>query len=337
MKYKQILATIVSVIVIILVFSLHHFIKTKKIDFLSNGGFNRNYLPIQSELKLVAPSLETLYRFSHSNNTNFAIGHCDQSLVKITYENGLLEFKPIQKIPVFANSEYFSDDINENIYILNKNNLITTRVKLFPGFSKRIISKKEQLGLGIEPVIFSDNKLICVRATYKKWHFKFQNNILQSKNKLRFTKLVDQGSIKHFSLNNTFIYVSLFTNEIIQFDSSFNVICQAKTIDTVTLRPKIKEINNSLVFSSPPRVTNYDFFISKNKLFVRSIVKSNRETDFNKKVVFDIYEINRKFKYKGSFFLKNPNKDYPTDMHLLNNNNLLLLYENRIEVFNFKI
>ncbi|CAM4161587.1 hypothetical protein EWU23_08645 [Cytophagaceae bacterium 50C-KIRBA] len=337
MKFKRILAAIVSVIVIILGYSLHHFIKTKKTHFLSNGGFDRNYLPIQSELKLVAPSLETLYRFSHSNNTNFTIGHCDKSLVKITYENDLLEFTPIRNIPVFANSEYFSDDTNENIYILNKNNLITTRVKLFPGFSKRIISKNEQLGQGIEPVIFSDNKLICVRATNKKWHFQFQHNKLLSKNKMTLIKLVDQGSIKHFTLNNTFIYVSLFSNEIIQFDSTFNVICQAKTIDTIRLKPKTKEINNSLVFSSPPRVSNYDFFISKNQLFIRSIVKSNREIDFKKKIVFDIYDINKKFKYVGSFFLEHPNEDYPTDMHLLNNNNLLLLYENRIEVFNIKI
>lgn len=337
MKFKHILATIISVIVIILSYSLYHFIKTKKTHFLSNGGFNRKYLPIQSELKFVSPSLETLYRFSHSSNTNFAIGHCDKSLVKITYENNRLEFIPIRNISVFANCEYFSDDSNENIYLLNKNNLITTSIKLFPGYSKRIVSKNEQLDKGIEPVIFRDNKLICVRATNKKWHFQFQHNKLKSNNILNLIKLVDQGSIKHFAFNNTFIYVSLFSNEIIQFDSTFNLICQGKTIDTIKLKPKAKEINNSLVFSSPPRVTNYDFFISKNQLFVRSIVKSNQESDFKKKIVFDIYDVNKRFKYIGSFFLEHENEDYPTDMHLLNNNNLLFLYENRIEVFNIKI
>lgn len=337
MKLNRILTAIAPIIVIILGYGLHDFVKTKKTVFLSNGGFSRNYLPIQFELKLVAPALETLYRFSNSNNTNFAIGHCDKSLVKITYENDHLKFTQIRNISVFANNEYFSDDTNENIYILNKNNLITTRIKPFPGFSKRVVSKNEQLGQGIEPVIFRDDKLICLKATNKKWHFQFQHNELLSKNKLTLIKLVDQGSIKHFTLNNTFIYVSLFSNEIIQFDSTFNVFCQAKTIDTISLKPKTKEINNSLVFSSPPRVTNYDFFISQNQLFVRSIVKSNREIDFKKKIVFDIYDINKKFKYAGSFFLQHSNEDYPTDMHLLNNNNLLLLYENRIEVFYIKI
>ena len=297
MKFKHILATIISVIVIILSYSLYHFIKTKKTHFLSNGGFNRKYLPIQSELKFVSPSLETLYRFSHSSNTNFAIGHCDKSLVKITYENNRLEFIPIRNISVFANCEYFSDDSNENIYLLNKNNLITTSIKLFPGYSKRIVSKNEQLDKGIEPVIFRDNKLICVRATNKKWHFQFQHNKLKSNNILNLIKLVDQGSIKHFAFNNTFIYVSLFSNEIIQFDSTFNLICQGKTI----------------------------------------IVKSNQESDFKKKIVFDMYDVNKRFKYIGSFFLEHENEDYPTDMHLLNNNNLLFLYENRIEVFNIKI
>lgn len=337
MKFKRILAAIVSVIVIILGYSLHHYLKTKKTDFLSNGGFNRNYLPIQSELKLVAPSLETLYRFSHSSNTNFAIGYCDKSLVKITFENGLLKFTPINNLPIFSNCEYFGDDINENIYVQNANNVITTSVKLFHGFAKRIISKKEQLEKGIEPVIFRNNEIICARFPKGKWQFRFQNIRNPVENNLNFFKLINQGSIKHFPSNNTFIYVSLFTNEIIEFDSTFNLIRQAKTIDTIKLKPKAKEINNSLIFSSPPRVTNYDFFISKKQLFVRSIVKSNQESDFKKKIVFDIYDINKRFKYIGSFFLKHENEDYPTDMHLLNNNNLLLLYENRIEVFNITI
>ena len=227
MNRKTIYTALILATVTMIGFSLYYFVNDKKVAFYSEGGFNRHYLPISSELKLVAPLLEDedIYRFSNSTNSDFAIGLLKKSLVKITFEDDKLISKTIYNVPIFPKNEYFSDDTNENIYVLTMDHLITNSLKLYPGYSKRINNTSKFNSKNFEPVIFENNQLICARGNKEKWHFQFQNSRHINKNKMSLTKLVDQGKIQHDAPSNTFIYVSLFSNEIVQYDSVFNINC----------------------------------------------------------------------------------------------------------------
>ena len=334
-SYKRIICALC--LVLAACFSIIYYIKFKKEKFYSNGGFERTYLPINSQLIFANTSNKNIYRFSNSSNTKYALGFTENSFLKLTFSGNMLREIPVRGIIHYPNNEYFNDDSNNNIYVVTNNTLITKQAF---GPDNEYYKTKSSVNFNrplFEPIIFNNDKIICLRANTKKWKFQFQNSAKKNNEKEQLIKLVDQGEIKFSKQDKTFIYVSLFSNEIVQYDTLFNIILRAKTIDTVTTKPRVTENQNNLIFSSAPRITNYDFFILKDKLFVRSIVKSNNDVDFKNKVMFDIYKIDKKFKYVGSFFLKKTNTSVPTDMHMLSNNNLILLYENSIEIFKIKL
>ncbi|NQW77659.1 MAG: hypothetical protein HQ448_12690 [Cytophagales bacterium] len=337
-NFKGSLRIICALCLLTICFPIAYYIRFKKERYYSNGGFIRTYLPIKSQLLHVSTSNKNIYRFSNSSNSNYVLGFRENSFLKLTFSGNILREIPVRGIIHYPNNAYFNDDINNNMYIVTNNTIVTKQVI---GNNHANYKTKSTVNFNsnlFEPLIFNNNKIICLRALTKKWAFQFQN-LAERKNNVKehLVKLVDQGEIKFNKQNKTFIYVSLFSNEIVQYDTLFNIIHRAKTIDTVATKPRVTEYQNSMIFSSPPRVTNYDFFISKDKLFVRSIVKSNNDVDFKKKVVFDIYKIDENFKYVGSFFINKINTSVPTDMHMLNNNILLLLYENSIEIFKIKL
>lgn len=317
------------------------YLKDKKERYYSNGGFERKYIYKYKFLLIQnLPLIHEFTNFIQSSNPNFVIAEGENKLFKITISSNTkingLNIKPINYLPKYGNNIYFVDEFKNFIYVLNdkSSNLISYDLA---NDKNQILTSKVLLNkLNIkqyEPVIINKNQIICAKENINKFDFKFINPNTNLKSKNSFKKLIDQGQLSYLQNDNLFVYVSLFSHEILKLDSNLNQIELGHTIDTISKKPKVKFFNNSILFSSSPRVTNYDFFTLKNKIFVRSIVSSNRESDFKHIIVFDIYDIKNRFKYLGSVSLKNENNDYPTDMHLLNNKILILLYEKFISVY----
>ncbi|MHA8080664.1 hypothetical protein VR610_05845 [Aquirufa regiilacus] len=312
------------------------YLRFKKEIYYSNGGFERKYTK-EYKFSLIQhlPLIHRFTNFIQSSNPNFVIAEGENKLFKITiptnYNTNGLIIEPINYLPKFGNNIYYTDEFNNLIYALNEKSSQLLPFDLEK--HKTQIINKEAFNQ-FEPVIIYNNKIICSKKSISNYDFKLINpNNLRLDPKNNFKKLIDQGQLSYQTFDKSFIYISLFSHDILKLDSNLNPIEAGHTIDTISQKPKVKFINNSILFSSSPRITNYDFFILKNKIFVRSVVSSNNDLDFKNNIVFDIYDINKHFKYLGSVSLKNDKNDYPTDMHILNNEILILLYEDTISVY----
>lgn len=335
-KNKYLILVFCILFVIVGGYYLIIYLRFKKENYYSNGGFERKYT---NEYKFsLIQNLPLIHRFTNfiqSSNPNFVIAEGENKLFKITIPtnyttNGLI-IEPINYMPKFGNNIYYVDESMNLIYVLNEK---SSQLQLFDLEKHQTQILNKGAFKPYEPLIIDKNRIICSKKSTSNFDFELINpNNIRPNLKNNFKKLIDQGQLSYLANDNSFIYISLFSHDIIKLDSNLNQVETGNTIDTISKKPKVKFINNSILFSSSPRITNYDFFILKNKIFVRSVVSSNHESDFKKNIVFDIYDIKKHFKYLGSVSLKNEKNDYPTDMHVLNNKILTLLYEDTISVY----
>lgn len=343
LKFSNKSVTVFTFIILSIILIIGFYLKSKKTAFYSNGGFDRKYnKSIKISLVQNLPLIHKFTNFIQSSNKTYVIAEGEGNLFKITFNNnqansGIL-IQKLNQFQIFSNTKYYVDDTLNRIYSLNDRNRHLNVHNFSLNENSTILNSSTLDYFKYEPINIYNGRVISAKHSLRDLEFEFVNPLSDNfKCTTTFTKLVDQGNISYLANRKEFLYVSLFSNSILKFNKKFELIAQGKTIDTISQKPKVKLVDGKIMFSSPPRISNYDYFILGEKIFVRSTVKSNLDLDFKKKIVFDVYDLNDNFFYTGSVSIKNLHEDYPSDIHLLNNNILLLLYENNITAYKIEI
>jgi len=123
----------------------------------------------------------------------------------------------------------------------------------------------------------------------------------------------DDGLLCFDMLTKMAVYVELFSNKITAIDTNLKVVYRKHTIDTISsnranynsmkLGDK-KEFTNT----SPKRLINSESYVDRGKLFVKSNLQADNETDniFSDNSPIDVYSV-KDGSYEGSFYLPNDN------------------------------
>jgi hypothetical protein len=331
----------IIVLVLISIVTIQY-LNNQKNNYYSSGGFKRVFRKNAVELLYDWPTFFKASYFINSTNPNAVYAVGNNAIFKIQL-NGIgkevvFKIDSISGIPILANQKYYADNSIQSIYIKTDLNQKIAQINLVENVSGKIdlINKKTIQVLNENtPLLFDYGKLICQKQNLPNWEFRFSRSKFYSK--IKFNRLTEQGPISYIKYKKQFVYVSSFTNKIILFDSLFNTIAVGKTIDTVSRGPIGKQVGMSYQFSSPPRVTNSEIVIYKHFLLVRSLVESDEGNSLKDNLMFDIYDLYSNFKYNGSIKIENPHEGQPYSIHILNENILLLLYENDITTYSLKI
>ena len=140
--------------------------------------------------------------------------------------------------------------------------------------------------------------------------------------------------------NAKLIYANYYNNKFSIVDSSLKKISAYKTIDTVTVLPKTVNIKNNTItkFVNQPRPVNQLVRVSDKFLFVNSYVKADNDlhSDAENSETIDVYDINNRYKYKGTIYIKRQENNRVQDF-LVQGNKLILQYPNKTFSYEFSI
>lgn len=340
MKKPSIKLTILMITSFVIIFLGYKYVSTKKSLFYSDGGFQRTYLTGAIERELIMPIFFKASYFIPSSNPNVVYTVGEKYLYRVRHTTGKNEnykFDSIPHFPILSNTEIIADENTQTLYVRNLINKIVTAAIMHEnkaGNLEYLNQKLPNYAPDQIPLIYKNEKLVGYKKTNSDWKFRFGGEKIDQLNE--FDRLSQQGPLKYIGALNQFVYVSLFTNKIILYDSLFSVVSAGKTIDTITRSPNVKVINGNYQFASAPRITNSDFITHKHLLFVRSVVQSDNNDPLGETIILDIYDLKNKLKYRGSIALKNEFEKQPISIHVLDDK-LLLLYENNIVSYAIKI
>lgn len=125
------------------------------------------------------------------------------------------------------------------------------------------------------------------------------------------------GQLIQDQVQNHFIYIPYYKNEVLVFDADLNLINKFHTIDSIS-QPQINiaaQKNGIRKFIAPPVTVNRLSIASNNNLFNLSNLKGKYESDdiWKSADVIDLYRVDKQ-DYLGSFFIEHQGKKRMSDM-----------------------
>lgn len=138
------------------------------------------------------------------------------------------------------------------------------------------------------------------------------------------------GMMRYDHENKRLVYLYFYRNQYMVMDTSFQIIQQGHTIDTVS-KAKIKTARissqKSVTMKAPPLKVNNDCSVHKNTLYVHSnlLAKNEDPTIFEKAAVIDVYHLTGQ-RYLHSFYLPSYHNKNAREF-LITDNDIYAIYE----------
>jgi len=167
---------------------------------------------------------------------------------------------------------------------------------------------------------------------------KRENNILELRHD---AGLSTDGFLHYDKKSNQLVYVYIYTNKIVSFDTNLNVVYKKNTIDTLnTFQTTAGLISDDSkgVYSNltPKRIINYQSCIYNGNIYNLSKLKSDNESadDYLNNSIIDVYAVSNG-NYLFSFYLPNYKNEHVLQFHFLNEKRIICLYKSYIAEYTF--
>lgn len=336
----------------ILVIAMFFYFKlNKNKSFLKENGFIRTTLyPKEISLRFKVDLKEDEYKFlGYYKNQIFFFGQLSNTLLSLAdslplYENTILKLDSIINKKLDVSNVYLDTSIDK-IYIFSNADMSVYEYDLQNRKVSNTIKILSPFAWGIKR---KANEFILNQQYGKKLKFSFYGYSLNDNTKtlvsngkesnLILRNMIDDGDLLNFD-NNNLVYISYYKNPLYLLDSNLKIINTFKLIDTVSSGPSVVFIGSNgtgtLKYTSPLRITNPNFCVSNDNLFVHSLVKAENETDeeFKNNNIIDVYKIKEQGKYAGTYYLPKIKEKQITDFYVAGQKaifiyqNVLLVYE----------
>lgn len=313
-------------------------------DSNAKSGFNRKFSPLKTRLERyvqlgnehytfvsLTPKLITLYKFRKpSELLDISIDLKKMNEYKLPFPS---------KIKPYGMNSVAS--IGSEKFLLTGSSAKAYRINL----TKHSLDSSQ-----LDTMYFAQSEILDSNSfviTRKISHQKFLRRTLinvdwqgKKKNSYMPEKQIDgyfctDGQFRYERNAKLLIYMFYYRGEFICLDTNMNVVYKMKTIDTVTRAKMLLKTtkNNIMVHATPPHLINKSFCVADDKIFLRSNLKADNETDkdFSRAEVIDVYFL-KNGKYLYSFYLPFLEKQKLRNFSI-SKNILVATYKNNLAVF----
>lgn len=249
------------------------------------------------------------FRFSTKPDNNIRLNkYSDRlNLYELDYSFKKLDTVKIKFPPVFYSEAFnvYKDIFGTNVFCTNPygdilvsdgKNEHTYRFKTFRFDWFQAISSNTIVVRGRYPHNKQNNRSIAKIALQDSAILRKEYPLPDLPNGL-FT---NDGMLLYDKENAKILYMYYYKGEFLALDTNLNLLYNSKTIDTVrraNIKVKLildgKERTPTLIQTAPPKITNSFITTSKNRIYIKSKLRSDNESQsvFDKNQAIDVYNI----------------------------------------------
>jgi hypothetical protein len=148
--------------------------------------------------------------------------------------------------------------------------------------------------------------------------------------------ITNDGMLSYDPISNQLAYVNFYSNNVIVFDTSLNLLRKGNTVDTcITSSIVLAKRKTSITHAVPPKMVNKSSHAFNGILYVRSNLKADNEAadKFNENAVVDCYSMST-CRYLFSFYFPIPANSKFKRFQIVSNSKVVAIYNDRIITYN---
>lgn len=226
------------------------------------------------------------------------------------------------------------------LYYFKLDGTLFKTINNLPGVFTRSISVN-QASVILRIIQKRGNQFDAVFAKYNSFHNKltYEQGISAWHGDLGFST---DGLLCFDKLTSLALYIELFSNKVTAIDTNLTLIYKTHTIDTISVNQanyNSMKLGNKTEFTntSPKRLVNSESCVDEGRLFVKSNLQADNETDdvFSNNAVVDIYSV-KNSSYGGSFYIPDDNGKKVLRFRVFRNL-LIAIYEHHVITYQLRL
>jgi len=319
----------------------------------SHNAFDRRFIHSKMIIKDVVGFPDKQVSFAGKLDTDIKLNiHATQfTLFKLDYSLNNLDTLII-KFPSLFNKKVtiFKDLLGSNIYYSNSigdffifdgNTSVSYKVKGVSIDKFQAISPNTIIARALHNFDKQSNRsLVKLKISNK---VVTENEYILPKNINGF--FTNDGFLNYDKQNALILYLYSYRGEFLCLDTNLRLLYKAKTIDTVrtaqiktgflTSRGKNGELRTLITPTSPPNLINVCMTTNRDKIYIRSKLKADNESDtnFEQNNVVDVYDI-KQGGYLYSFYIPKYKHNRIREFQI-NGKNLVAIYKDYLVTYSF--